>query len=193
MPIQKRGGGTVTPKNAPKPKPAKKAKPAAKRQPVVTSMYDPPKPKPKLNVPKRKAVSSEFVYTEQGVLVVKTPAECTRWSQAFRLRIIRDYISPKTMRSQHEFMRHFVLNGAQDAVYDVAGHKVMVKQPFEQIDQANQVIVLRTDVHDLTTGRKMFLKHSDPAMRILMVYEFLHQREIGGVPKLRIAEIDGEW
>lgn len=191
MPIMKRGGGIkkVSRPNHSKPK-AKK--PAPKPAPVKKA--EPPKTPPRTShIKKRKPLQSEYVYWDGDELVVRTPKECTRWSHDFRLRIIRDYVPPKTSRPGRHFKTQFLDNGFQERTYQVQGHTLSIRQPFEILANSTSVVVLRTDVYDHTTGRKMFLKHDHPAMRILMVYEFICQKEIGGVPSLRIAPLDAEW
>lgn len=142
-------------------------------------------------IKKRRSRRSEFVYLDKNILVVKTPAECTKWPNAFRLRIVKDYTPPRQLRMSTEFHKNFVDNGNQANVYNVAGKQVKVVQPFQPIASA-QIVVIRTDVINVQTGMRLFLHHNDPAMRMLMVYAFLNDLEIGGVPKLDIAPCDDE-
>ncbi len=129
---------------------------------------------------------------EKGTLIVRTPAVCTKWDQSFRERVVRDYYAPRTLVNQHEYIERYVNTGLVDRVYRVQGNNLVVKHPFELLGPS-KVVILRTDIHNLTTDTKLFLAHEDPAMRMLMVYSFLTGEKIGGVPDLRIAKISEDW
>ena len=186
MPIKKRGGGTVSiaaPKPKPKPKSAKVAKPDTAKP--ATKKVTPHKP---IRVKKRGPMTSDYVYLDRGMLVIKTPKPCSRWNQDFRLRIVRDYIEPRTLKTAADFAKYHLDNGYQTTIYKVAGHRVRVTNATQPLDgNPNHIVVLRTDVENVDTGETMFLSHKDPAMRILLVYCFLTGERPGGVPKLNIA------
>jgi len=188
MPIKKRGGGTV---KLPAPKPKAKVSGIPKKpkidKPTETKKVTPLK---SLNIKKRGPMTSEYVYLDGGLIVVKTPKPCAKWNQEFRLRIVRDYVEPKTLKNKTDFERNFVDNGYQTAIYKVAGNRIRVVQPTQDLDGSpNHTVVLRTEIENLTTGKKITLKHKDPAMRILIVFCFLTGERPGGVPKLNIADI----
>lgn len=142
-------------------------------------------------IKKRTAISKDtFVYLDpKGHLQIKTPASCTRWDQSFRLRIVRDYIAPRTLRPIAEHHAATLKSNNGDVVYEVGGKKLRVRHPVDNIDEKNYLVVLRTDVQNLTDGTQLFLNHDTPAMRILMVYAYLTGKTIGGVPDLQIAAI----
>lgn len=144
-------------------------------------------PEPEVKLPRiKKRTSRPYVYTDQGVLVVRTPAETTKWSHDFRLRIIRDYVPPRTIKMGSDFRKNFLENGNQETVYRVAGKSVRVIQPYEEVSGA--FIVLRTEVIDVTTKRALFLNHQDAAMRMLIVFAFLKEKKIVGIPDLQVAD-----
>lgn len=142
--------------------------------------------KPLKNVKRRKLhpdAKSEYVYPDgHGHLVVKTPRSATKWDHEFRLRIIRDWTKPRTLMRHPQFVQKY-MEGLQDAVYKVEGKRLYVRHPYEIIE-GNNVIVLRTEVVDADTNTAMFLHHNDPAIRVLMVYSFIHDKSIGGVPRI---------
>jgi hypothetical protein len=157
-------------------------------------MHDPISGVSKMPIKKRTMrvpeTESKYVYTDQGVLVVRTPAECTKWDNEFRIRIVRDYVPPRTLMLERDYTAKHVEGEKQERTYLVADHKLQVNHPTSPLSDVGKVIVLRTDILDLTAGKRLFLYHSDPAMRILMIYSFIKSVKIGGVPKLDIAEID---
>lgn len=166
MPIKKRRkGGVAETSEAPKP----------------------PKPKTAVKIKKRSPMSSKYVYTDQGVLVVRTPAATVKWDNDFRMRIVFHYAAPRTLMPATDYQRKFEQKDFQTKTYRVEGNEVGVCQPAEYLG-TSQVVVLRTDVINYTTGKRMFLSHKDPAMRMLMVYCFLRGEVIGGVPKLVIDD-----
>jgi hypothetical protein len=121
-------------------------------------------------------------------LQIKTPAPCIRWDHDFRLRIVRDYVPPKTLRSFSEHKSLTARANNPDTTYKVAGKQLQVRHPSQTITDKNYVVVLRTDILNLTDGKQLYLCHEDPAMRILMVYSFLTGIVFGGVPDLQIAD-----
>lgn len=129
----------------------------------------------------------------KGGLIVRTPATCTYWDMEFRKRITAGYAKPRSAKLRNSHVENYEKHGLHDAVYSVAGNKLKVQQIVENIGTAAYVVVLRTEVHNLTTGKKLFLNHEDPAMRMLMVYVFLTGDKVPGVPQLHIADIDEEW
>lgn len=185
MPIKKRGGGVVKP-TAPSSKPKVYVKKDSKPKPKPKA----PKPvrekkTPAINVRKRKPPESKYVYIDGNTLVVRTPAECTMWPSAFRMRIIANYAAPRTMKPVSDYEKHFEAH--QSTVYRIGGSKLMVRQPYEDVGYG-RLVILRTEVVNLTTKKVLFLNHDDPAMRALMVYSFIHDETFGGVPKLVIAD-----
>lgn len=142
-----------------------------------------------MSIVRRKPNSKKLIYTVDGVLVVKTPAECTKWPQAFRMRLVHEYLAPKSLVSASEFRRHFIDNGAQNEIYLVGRPKrrMLVQQPYEPVNRTH-LVVLRTEVVDVATKRAMFLYHPDPAMRVLMTYAFMYGKEIPGLPELHIYD-----
>lgn len=194
MPIKKRGGGGESfnleplpglkpiPRNPNKGKTATKTPPAPKPQAA-------PKPMPKLtNVKRRQPMTSKYVYTDGGVLVIKAPASASKWDNEFRLRIIRDYKAPRTLTMLSEYRNRYQDSGIQEATYKVMGKQLRVVYPDEPIVGAAQTVVLRTDVINITDGQRLFLNHEEAAMRVLMVYCFLTGKTLGGVPKLIVDE-----
>lgn len=144
-------------------------------------------------IKKRNANKRTFVYVApDGSLQIRTPSACTKWDQAFRMRIVRDYIAPRTLRSLAEHSR--LSRGVNDeaATYRINGKLLRVRHPIQHITQKNYIVVLRTDVQNLSNGKELFLNHSDPAMRILMVYSFLTGESFPGVPELQIADLTKE-
>lgn len=132
-----------------------------------------------------------YVYVGTNAeLIVRTPAACTKWDQKFRERIVRDYVPPRTLRSlaEHERLTHADNN--PDRIYNVGGKRIRVVHPAENIDQPGYTVILRTDIQNLTDGTSLFLCHSDPAMRMLMVYSFITGERYEDVPDLQIAAID---
>jgi hypothetical protein len=175
MPIKKRG----------------KSAPSTKRK-----FYRPKRNKddaPSKGFKKRKPDSEKLIYTSaEGILIVKTPASCTSWPNDLRLRLVRDYMSPKTLVREDAYIDKFVTNGFQDNIYKAGNHRVQVRQPAEKIEGSPYVAVLRTEVCDLDRSECMYLYHDDPAMRILMTWAFLNQKEIPGMPKLDIYPMQTE-
>jgi hypothetical protein len=137
---------------------------------------------PKLPAKIKRRKSKPLVYVDDGVLVVRTPAETTKWDHEFRLAIVRDYRNPKTLKMASEFARIKVDRG-----FLVLGRKVHVRHVYQEL-ASGQVVVLGMQVADLATNRVLSLVHADAAMRVLMVYAFLREVKIAGVPDLDIAE-----
>lgn len=134
-----------------------------------------------------------LVYVDpKGTLIVRTPAPCTKWDNAFRMRIVRDYIAPRTLRKLAEHQQAVETSHDEKRVYKIMGHNLRVTHPTQSIDQPGFTVVLRTDVENLSKGHKLFLHHEDPAMRMLMVYSYLTGKHIGGVPELQIAPLDNQ-
>lgn len=130
-----------------------------------------------------------YVYTDtDGLIVIKTPPACSRWPQPFRMRIVRDYVPPKTIKTASDYHSHFSDNGYQNETYLVQGKKLMVRQPIEALDNQTHLIVLRTEVIDVRDCKAMFLYHEDPAIRSLMVYSFITGETLGGIPRLEIYD-----
>jgi hypothetical protein len=67
------------------------------------------------------------------------------------------------------------------------GKQVRVKHVYEEL-ASSHVVILGMHVVDLDTNRVLSLVHSDAAMRVLMVYAFLRETKIAGVPDLDVAE-----
>lgn len=201
MPIKKRGGGGDTFALTPTPKRDKRevqkanklSDKLARRKKQVSEKTPSPIPKkkapPKLtNVKRRLPMTSDYVYTDGGVLVIKTPPTATRWNNDFRVRIIRDYIAPRTLKLMAEFERSYIDSNIQKEIHTVMGKRVMVNYPHERMENTRHCVVLRTDVVNLSEGTKLFLHHEEPAMRVLMVYCFLAKKQLGGVPKLIVDD-----
>lgn len=141
----------------------------------------------------RTIAKTTYVYIDdKHGLQVKTPATCNRWSQAFRLRIVRDHVQPRTLRSRSDHNAALAKTNNQDLIYKVAGQTLQVINVVEQIKDKAYIVVLRTDVLNTKTGKRLFLNHADPAMRMLMVYSFITGEQIGGVPDLQIADTHQE-
>lgn len=179
MPIKKRGGGFVKLSKNPKPQPSR-TKPAKKKTITPKKAWN-----TKLTtVKRRKSSSSRYVYLDGGILVVKTPAECTNWPTEFRKHLIGGYIAPRTLRPLSEYKD----TERAPHIYKIGGQLLSVSHPFEDVG-VGQAVVLCTRINNHTTKKSLFLNHPDPAMRVLMVYAFLHDAQIGGVPKLIIDDI----
>jgi len=89
------------------------------------------------------------------------------------------------MLTRSNFEKNYIENGQQDREYRVDGKTVMVKQRYHEISGA--YVILSTDVIGVAAGARLFLNHPEAAMRILMVYTFLRETKISGVPDLDIA------
>lgn len=186
MPIKKRGGGLVkptTPNSTPKLYVKKKVKLKKPKQETPKPVVE--KKHPVINVKKRKPPESRYVYLDGSTLVVRTPAECTKWPTDFRMRIIANYTPPRTMKSIADYEKNNA--DSKSTVYRIGVSKLMVRQPYEEVGYG-RLVVLRTEVVNLTSKKTLFLNHDDPAMRVLMVYSFIHEETFGGVPKLVIAD-----
>lgn len=197
MPIKKRGGGGAEIRTSyeplPKLKPIPRNPDKKKKRKTYTKKPTPPKPTPTLSkVKRRNPMSSEYVYTDGGVLVIKTPPVATQWDNEFRMRIIRDYTPPRTLKMISEYQQKYEDTDVQKQVFKILGKKVQVHYPHEPITATAQTVVLRTDVVNLTDGKRLFLNHREPAMRVLMVYCFLTETVLGGVPKLIVDEYPAE-
>lgn len=182
MVIKRRDGSKVVlPGKAPKTKSKAKA-PKEKKIPASREAV------PRVSVSgikRRRATSSRYVYVDGGALVVRTPAECTKWPNDFRRYLVSEYIPPKTLKALSE-MR---VSEKAPPLFNIAGCNVSVRHPYEDVG-AGQAVVLCTRVINHDTGKSLFLNHDNPAMRVLMVYAFLHSAEIGGLPKLIIDDAD---
>lgn len=129
-------------------------------------------------VKRARPVPSKYVYTDKGILVVKTPPETTKWPHDFRLRIVRDYIAPNKLVRAEELAHAY----DPKEIYSVQGHRVLFRQSTEEVPRIRGVVLVKaTEVIDLDSKRVMFLSHGDPAMRVLMVYCFLTQMTMWGV------------
>ncbi len=94
------------------------------------------------------------------------------------MRIVRDYLPPKTMIDKITYRNRF----DPAVVYKVQGKRVLFQQPAIVLDNMpNSFVVTKTEVVNLTDGRAMFLKHSEAAMRVLMVYSFLLGKSFDGI------------
>lgn len=192
MPIKKRGGNgevfSIDPSLQLKPVPRNPAK-AAKAKEVKPKTPSAPKAAPKLTkIKRRQPMTSQYVYTDGGVLVIKTPSEATKWNAEFRMRIIRDYKAPRTLTMKADYQSKYVDGVSQSQVFNILGKRVRVEYPHEPVAGTAQTVVLRTDVVNETDGTVLFLNHEEPAMRVLMVYCFLTGESIGGVPKLIVDD-----
>lgn len=190
MPIKRRGGGEI-----PLPTVSKPAiLPTASKKPVDAKHSAKFKGKKTLSQAKfsikKRTPFSKYVYLDDSVLVVRTPPECSKWAQDFRLRIVRDYVKPRTMKLLIEFERNFINNGYQEAVYRVMRKSVGVKQAYQGVPDSSQVIVINTKIIDYDSKQVLYLKHDNPAMRMLMVYAFLTGMQVGGMPTLDVAPLD---
>ena len=105
------------------------------------------------------------------------------------MRIVRHYVPPRTLRSTHEHEVACASVNNNETTYRISGKLLRVTHPVEYIKDKNYLVVLRTDVQNLSSGKQLFLCHDNPAMRILMVYSFIADKKIGGVPDLQIADI----
>jgi hypothetical protein len=115
---------------------------------------------------------------DDGSVEIRTPFDCTKWDNEFRLRIVRDYLPPRTLLDKHVYRARF----DPSTIYRVQGKAVMFNQPVEALDNMpKSYVVVRTEVVDVSANKAMFLKHSEPAMRMLMVYSFLLGKELAGV------------
>lgn len=134
-----------------------------------------------------------YVYVQpDGLLVVRTPALCTKWRNDFRMRIVRDYIAPRTLRKLVDHQQSIETTHNEKQTYRIMGQTLRITHPTQSIEQPHFTVVLRTDIENLSKGNKLFLNHEDPAMRMLMVYSYLSGEKIGGVPELQIAAIEKE-
>lgn len=136
---------------------------------------------------KRRKHSKVYVYYDNGHLVIKTPATVTGWPDAFRFRIVRDYIPPRTLKSASEYTEHIL--PLQGTVYKINGAPVKVLQPFEALTKERKLVVLRTEVVNLQTKQAMFLNHDEPAMRMLAVYSFLYNEPVAGCAQMSIYDL----
>lgn len=190
MPIIRRfSSGPDQPKPTTKPVTVKAvaAKPEKVRKPL------PPvkqrlalKDSSKLRVAKRWPLSDEqYVSTDDGVLSVRTPKECTNWPNDFRMRIVRDYREPRSMIDKSLLEKLY----DPETVYAIGKRRLMFRQPYETLDNArNKVVILRTEIIDLTDKKAMTLQHRDPAMRILMVYAFTRRMSFNGVASFSVYD-----
>lgn len=120
-----------------------------------------------------------LIYSDQGVLVVKTPAVCTRWPTDFRIKLVADYPKPLLMCSRIDYDQRF---GKSDkTIHKVSGHRLQVLHPIEDLPSAGRVVILRTEVHNVDTKKTAIIAHDNPAMRILMTYHFLTGENIAGL------------
>jgi hypothetical protein len=127
------------------------------------------------------------VYFDGDVLVVKTPQECTMWPQDFRLRLVRDFRPNKTAMTATMYSETYAANGLQSKVHRVMGRNVRIHNVMEPVGLTH-VVLLRTEIIDIAAKKAMYLYHDDPAMRILMVYSFLKELTIAGVPQLEVYD-----
>lgn len=164
--------------------------PIIKRGQSKSDTHSAPEPKSNASgIKKRIPPKNKLIYTSrEGVLVVKTPAETTRWPNEFRLRIVRDYVPPKHLMRATSFYEKYVDTGGQEYIYRLNSHSVMVRQPYEVIENSNYIVVLRTEVIDVDRKKAMYLYHDAPAMRCLMTWAFLKHQTVPGMPKLNVYE-----
>ncbi len=140
-------------------------------------------------IKKRIPAKEKLIYTsKEGVLVVKTPALCTKWPTPFRMRLVSDYVAPRTLMSVDAYARKFVDTGYQDEVYRINKIDIRIRQPAELLQNSRHLVVLRTEVCNISQNRCMYLYHDEPAMRVLMTYAFLFGKVIPGMPKLDIYD-----
>lgn len=143
-------------------------------------------PKP-THIKKRKPMKESAVYLDGDVLVVKTPPECTRWPQDFRLRLVRDFRPNKTIMPASLYIELYADRGLQNKIHKIMGRSVRIHNVMEPVAPTH-VVLLRTEVIDIAAKKAMYLYHDDPAMRILMVYSFLQDKTIAGVPQLEVYD-----
>jgi hypothetical protein len=98
----------------------------------------------------------------------------------FRLRIIRDYLKPNDEMPYVGFQRHFVDGGKQSVVYKVERKPTLVINPCTV--ELNKARVRGTFVVNLQTKVAALLNHPEPAVRILITYDFLSDNSIPGIP-----------
>lgn len=125
----------------------------------------------------KKRKFSQFVkMLDTGEVVTRTPAECTSWDNEFRLRVVRDYKAPRTMMETRAIPKY------PDKEYKIQGRQVRFRQIFKELDNfASRVVCVRTEIIDVKRKKGMVLTHDEPAMRMLMIYSFLTEKEYGGV------------
>ncbi len=129
-------------------------------------------------MPIRKRFGQFVKRLPDGTVEIRTPADCTNWGNDFRKRIIGDYLAPNVLIDVVTYNNRF----KTDTIYHVQGKRVMFRQPTRELaNMPKALVVLRTEVIDVTTKRVMLLKHSEPAMRVLMVYSFLVEKRFDGV------------
>lgn len=124
------------------------------------------------------------MFLDGDILSIRTPKECTRWNHEFRTRIIRDYHPPNTLVDKQALDRLY----DPATVYDIGGRPMMFRQPTEQLDTKNRVVILRTEVIDVTDKKAMSLQHPDPAMRVMMVYAFMQRMSFDGVASFSVYD-----
>lgn len=86
------------------------------------------------------------------------------------------------------YARKFVDTGYQDEVYRINKIDIRIRQPAELLQNSRHLVVLRTEVCNISQNRCMYLYHDEPAMRVLMTYAFLFGKVIPGMPKLDIYD-----
>lgn len=141
-----------------------------------------------------KSATPHYVFVNPaGGLIIRTPAACTYWDNDFRARVTAGYAKPKTAKLRSAHYEQYVKHDYDNKEYKVAKQRLKLVHIIEDMPNSPVVVVLRTEVHNLTTGKKLYLNHDDPAMRMLMIYVFITGTFVYGVPQLHIADIDEEW
>lgn len=135
-------------------------------------------------IKKRHPRSSKYVFSDGGMLVVRTPAECSRWPVALRKHLISGYIPPST--TVHS-LAAFHKQTEGDLDFRIAGRNIRIVYRYGEI---NAYEVLVHGVYVLAGSDALLLNHPDAAMRVLMAYAFLHDEAIGGLPKLTIVSAE---
>lgn len=129
--------------------------------------------------------SEQYVTVENGCVTVRTPKECTYWPTEFRMRIVRDYRPPNTIVDR-EALRHLY---DPATVYAVSGSRLLFRQLLQTAPSiATKALVIRTEVIDMDRRQAMCLLHSDPAMRVMMVYAFIKRMSFNGVASFSVYD-----
>lgn len=182
---------------APKPKP-EPAVPKAKAAPPPKDFHGMiPRQDNKKKFPVKKRTSieptvmvsgkSDFIFSDNGTVVYKTPAAATKWPHTFRLRVIADYRKPGSQVSVND-LHHLLSRNNDEHLVQGCRFKVVYETPDNIPDIGGHLVKIgKMRLVNVATGEYISLSSENPALRVLMIYSFITREGISGLPKIVIC------
>lgn len=117
-----------------------------------------------------------------GEICYRVPADCLKWPQPFRLRIVQGWFDAGTLSKQtaEAYTRYMTVT---PFIVQRIGVQIIVK--------ATPASLARMEVKTflLADGKEQAIRlyHKEASVRSLMVYSYLTGAHIGGMPRLKLT------